>query len=184
MHKLSKHWSLWKILFVLPFLYSLPCICTFSEVPLQPPLKHCPTVLQLSVFLSGLTETHIYLFSATEGELKIAPSSDTQETTGALSFSLSQPNAVTKPSTFYTLDQWFSNFSLYQNHLEPLLKWVPGPRVSDFSRSGVGWENAFLTSPGWRCCCCCRSRPPLAEPVTALSHKTGSYQKKPMALVQ
>lgn len=89
---------------------------------------------------------------------------------------------MTKPSTFYTLDQWFSNFSLYQDHLERLLKWIAGPRVSDFSRSGLGWENAFLTSPGWHCCCWCR--PPLAEPVTALSHKTGSYQKKPMALVQ
>lgn len=34
---------------------------------------------------------------------------------------------MAKPSSFYTLDQWFSNFSLYQDHLESLLKWTVGP---------------------------------------------------------
>lgn len=44
--------------------------------PLAALPRHRPTVLQVSVFLSGPMETHIYLFSAREEELRNAPWSD------------------------------------------------------------------------------------------------------------
>lgn len=47
---------------------------------------HGPSELQLSAFLSGATETPIYLFSATEREQGIQHSSNTQEATLGLIF--------------------------------------------------------------------------------------------------
>lgn len=54
----------------------------FSEGPLQP-LRGSVPGPPLSAFLSGPPETPIYPFSATEGELRIAPSSDIQKATQA-----------------------------------------------------------------------------------------------------
>lgn len=42
----------------------------------------------------------------------------------------------------FTLEGWFSNFSMQHNHLGGLLKWVAEPRpIFWFSSSGVGPEN-------------------------------------------
>ena len=45
------------------------------------------------------------------------------------------------------LDQWFSNSSAYQNHLE-FIKQIVGPQISQFRIQGQGWswKPVFLTS--------------------------------------
>ena len=59
---------------------------------------------------------------------------------------------MTKPSPFYTGDQWFSNF-------KPVLGWPGGlGQGAPWAPPGGGKEAcALLTSLRW--CCCCRSRP-------------------------